>query len=58
MTINDGVLLYNKKITSLKGHKDTIISIRYFINIINKNEYSISADKNKIVICLGYNKWL
>ena len=52
MTINDGVLLYNKKILSLKGHKDTIISIRYFINIKNKNknEYLISSDKNKIVI--------
>ena len=50
MTINDGVLLYNKNIKSLKGHKDNIISIRYFINIKNKNEYLISADKNKIVI--------
>ena len=52
MTKNDGVLLYNKKISSLKGHKDIIISIRYFINIKNKNknEYLISSDKNKIVI--------
>jgi len=50
MMINDGELLYNKKILSLQGHNNTITIIRYFINIKNKNEYLISADKNKNVI--------
>ena len=50
MMINDGELLYNKKILSLQGHNNTITIIRYFINIKNKNEYLISADENKIVI--------
>ena len=45
-------LLDNKKITSLKGHKNNIRSIRYFIDKKNSNynEYLISADDNKIVI--------
>ena len=47
---NDGELLYNKKIISLQGHNNTIRTIRYFMNIKNKKEYLISADKNKIVI--------
>ena len=47
---NDGELLYNKKIISLQGHNNTIRTIRYFMNIKNKKEYLISADKNKTVI--------
>ena len=46
-------LLDNKKILSLKGHKNDIRTIRYFINknnIYNINEYLISGDDNKIVI--------
>jgi len=43
-------LIDNKKILSLKGHNNTIRTIRYFINIKNEKEYLISADKNKIVI--------
>ena len=48
--INNGELLFDKKITALKGHKNTINTIKYFINRKNKNEYLISTDKNKIVI--------
>ena len=44
------LLLGNKKIKSLKGHKHNIRTIRYFINYKNNNEYLISADCNKIVI--------
>jgi len=45
-------LLDNKKILSLKGHKNKIFTIRYFINKnnYNINEYLISGDDNKIVI--------
>ena len=43
-------LLDNKIILSLKGHKNKIRTIRYFINNNNYNEYLISGDKNKIVI--------
>ena len=46
-------MLDNKKILSLKGHKNKIRTIRYFINknnIYNINEYLISGDDNKIVI--------
>ena len=43
-------LLKNNKILSLKGHKNNIRTIRYFINKKNYNEYLISGDKNKIVI--------
>ena len=44
------ILLNNKKILSLKGHKNGISTIRYFINKKNYNEYLISGDDNKIVI--------
>ena len=40
----------NEKIKSLIGHKNRIRTVRYFINDIDKNEYLISADDNKIVI--------
>ena len=42
----------NKKISSLKGHKNNVRTIRYFINknSIICNEYFISGDDNKIVI--------
>ena len=41
----------NKKILSLKGHKNTIRTIRYFIDKDNNiSEYLISADDNSIVI--------
>ena len=43
-------LLENKKILSLEGHKNTISTIRYFINNKDYNEYLISADYNKVVI--------
>ena len=43
-------LLDNKKILSLRGHKNDIRTVRYFINKNNYNEYLISADDNKIVI--------
>ena len=43
-------LLNNTIILSLKGHKNIIGTIRYFINKKNYNEYLISADDNKIVI--------
>ena len=44
-------LLDNKKILSLKGHKNSVISIRYFINQKNyKEEYLISSDMNYKVI--------
>ena len=42
--------LDSKKITSLKGHENSIISIKYFFNNKNTNEYLISTDNNKIVI--------
>ena len=43
-------LINNQLITSLSGHNNHILTIRYFINNKNKNEYIISADDNKIVI--------
>ena len=47
----DIIYLENNQLTvSLKGHKNEIYSIRYFINNYTKNEYLISSDSNKIVI--------
>ena len=43
-------LIDNKKMQSLKGHKNDIRTIRYFINNKNKNEYLISGDNDKKVI--------
>jgi len=43
-------LLNIKKIFSLEGHKNRVITIRYFINNSNYNEYLISADNNGLVI--------
>ena len=43
-------LLNNQIILSLKGHKNNIRTIRYFINNKNYNEYLISGDDNRIVI--------
>ena len=43
-------LLENKITVSLKGHNNHIRTIRYFINIINSEEYLISADNDIIVI--------
>jgi len=43
-------LLDNKKLLSLKGHKNRITTIRYFIDNIYNYEYLISADINGIVI--------
>ena len=45
-------LLDNKKILSLKGHKNDIRTIRYYLNKNDYgiNEYLISADDDKIVI--------
>ena len=40
----------NQKILSLEKHKNSIRTIRYFINNKNKNEYLISADSNQKVI--------
>jgi len=44
------ILVDNKKLISLKGHKRIIRTIRYFINNKNYNEYLISSDDNKMVI--------
>ena len=43
-------LLDNQKIKSLNGHKNNILTVRYFINNKDYNEYLISADDNYIVI--------
>lgn len=43
-------LIDNKKIISLKGHKNYITTVKYFFNDRDCNEYLISADHNKIVI--------
>ena len=40
----------NKKILSLKGHKNKTKTIRYFINKNDNNEYLISADAKKLAI--------
>ena len=39
-----------KIISSLKGHLNHIISVRYFINNKNHKEYLVSSDEDKIVI--------
>jgi len=39
-----------EKINSLEGHEDSVLTVRYFINNKNHNEYLISADDKKIVI--------
>ena len=44
------ILLDNKKIKSLNGHKNNIRTVRYFINNKDYNEYLISADKDNLVI--------
>ena len=44
------LLLDNKKIKSLNGHKNRITTVRYFINNKDYNEYLLSADSNRIVI--------
>ena len=47
----DIILLENNfLIASLKGHKNEILSIRYFLNDITKEEYIISSDIDKNVI--------
>ena len=40
----------NSLVASLKGHKNEIFSIRYFINEVTKDEYIISSDIEKNVI--------
>ena len=49
------LLINNQKIESLKGHKNDIMIIRYFINNTNKNEYLISGDDDKLVIIWDIN---
>ena len=44
------LLIKNKKLKSLEGHKRGIRTIRYFINNKDDNEYLISADHDKKVI--------
>ena len=44
------LLIDNKKIISLEGHKNRITVIRYFINKYNNDEYLISSDYNKMLI--------
>ena len=44
------MLLDNKKINSLSGHKDSVAVVRYFFNNKDSNEYLISADSNNLVI--------
>ena len=49
-------LIDNKKLLSLKGHKNFIRTVRYFINNKNNNdEYLISGDDNFIVIVWDIN---
>ena len=48
-------LLNNEKISSLKGHKNRVTTIRYFINNKDCNEYLISADIEGIVIVWEIN---
>ena len=44
-------LIENRKIHSLKGHKNYLSTIKYFINNKNKNEYLISGgNDNKVII--------
>ena len=43
-------LLDNKVILSLSGHKMKIVSVRYFINNNNKNEYLVSSDWASVII--------
>ena len=43
-------LIDNKKVLSLRGHKNDVRTVRYFINKKDYKEYLISADDNKIVI--------
>ena len=43
-------LIDNQLIKSLKGHKNKINSLRYFINDKNKNEYLVSGSSDKRVI--------
>ena len=43
-------LIDNKKLLSLNGHKNDIMTIRYFINNKDFREYLISGDDDKIVI--------
>ena len=40
----------NNIIATLKGHKIEILSIRYFMNEVTKEEYIISSDKDNTVI--------
>ena len=48
----DVILLENNSlINSLKGHKNEILSIRYFLNEITKDEYIISSDiENNVIV--------
>ena len=50
-TIDIILLENNSLINSLKGHKNEILSIRYFLNEIAKDEYIISSDIEKNVLC-------
>jgi len=43
-------LIDNKKILALKGHKNLITTVRYFINNKDNNEYIVSADWDHILI--------
>ena len=45
----------NQIINSLKGHKNTVTMVRYFLNYKGKNEYLISADIDKNVIIWDIN---
>ena len=48
--INIFLLIENKKILNIKGHKNNIVTIRYFRNNKDNNEYLVSADYNIIII--------
>ena len=43
-------LINNQKVHTLKGHSIYILTIRYFINNNDKNEYLISADRLNLVL--------
>ena len=48
--INIILLEKNNIIATLKGHKIEILSVRYFMNEITKEEYIISSDKDNTII--------
>lgn len=48
-------LIDNKEIKQLKGHKDRILSIRYYKNSIDNKDYLISSDRKENIIVWDLN---